>query len=203
MKIKSLVGLYDSNVYILEKQTCLIIDAGVRVEEVKKIVGNKKVVGVLLTHGHFDHCFYANDYAREFDCPIYAHKNAQMTMSQPNAICSTNGQTVNDFSRFHFFESEGKMTLQDFEISIYHLAGHSHCQCGYLIEENFFVGDFLFEKSFGRIDLVSSNKKDMISSLIKSENIPYQTLYSGHGNKSSKQEQISHLPIFLKFLTRN
>lgn len=204
MKITRLVGLYESNVFILiNGDACLIIDSGVEVERVKNVVNGKKVMGVLLTHGHYDHCFYANDYAREFFCKIYAHENGKITMSDSEGICSINNQTIKDFSQFKFFNSEGRIILGDFKIDIFYLPGHSHCSCGYLIDGNLFCGDFLFEKSFGRIDLKYSNKKDMISSLIKSENIPYFKLYSGHGNSSKKDEQISHIPLFLKFLTRN
>lgn len=204
MKITALVGLYDANVYILEKgQECLIIDGGVEVEKVKKVVGGKKVVGVFLTHGHFDHCFYANDYAKEFDCPVYAHKNARITMADSEGICSPSGQRLDNFSSFIFFDEEKRVKLGEFEIDIFHLAGHSHCQCGYLIDENLFCGDFLFAKSFGRIDLKYSNKGDMIASLLKSQDIGYHTLFSGHGEPSTKDEQIAHLPLFIKFLTRN
>lgn len=203
MKITRLVGLYEANVYILEKgEECLIIDAGVELKKVKNVVGDKKVVGILLTHGHFDHCFYANDYSKEFSCSVYAHKNALITMSDSEGIYSPNGQIIEDFSSFIFFDEEKRMKLGDFVIDIYHLAGHSHCQCGYLIDDNFFCGDFLFEKSFGRIDLKYSNKKDMLASLLRSQDIPYKTLFSGHGETSSKEEQLSHIPLFLRFLTR-
>ncbi len=204
MKILNLVGLYESNVYVLEKgNECIIIDAGVSVSEVKKLIKDKKVLGIFLTHGHFDHSFFAGEYAHEFGCKIYAHHNAKLTMENRDAFCSNNGQIITDFSNFEFFNGDTRFVLGDFEIDAFYLPGHCNCECGYLIEGNFFAGDFLFEKSFGRIDLMFSSKKDMIASLIKSQDIPYNILYSGHGEKSTKKEQLSHLPIFLKFLTRN
>lgn len=204
MKITRLIGLYESNVFVLEKSDeCLIIDGGVEVDKVKKVIGNKKVVGVFLTHGHFDHCFYANEYAKEFSCFVYAHQNAKITMADSEGICSPRGQTIKDFSSFIFFNEEKRFKIGDFVIDVYHLTGHSHCECGYLVEGNFFCGDFLFEKSFGRIDLKYSSKSDMIASLLKSQNIHYKTLFSGHGEPSSKEEQDNNLPLFIKFLTRN
>lgn len=204
MKITRLVGLYESNVYILEKgDECLIVDAGVKVENIKKVIQNKKVVGILLTHGHFDHCFYANDYARIFNCKIFAHENAKLTMSDPIAFCGDNEQIVTDFSNFEFFKKEKILKLGNFNVQIFILPGHCHCQCGYLIENDLFCGDFLFEKSFGRIDLKFSSKKDMISSLKRSKDICYNTLYSGHGISSDKATQLAHLDLFLKFLNRN
>lgn len=50
-----IVGKLEENCYILEKgDECIIIDPG---DEVDKIISNinKKVVGILVTHYHFDH----------------------------------------------------------------------------------------------------------------------------------------------------
>lgn len=204
MNITQLTGLYESNVYLLEKgDEFIIIDAGVDVDKVAQIIDNKKVLGIFLTHGHYDHCFYANDYAKKFNCKIYAHKNSKITMSDQEGICSPNGEKVDDFSKFSFFSTESRLEFGDFKIDVFFLAGHCHCECGYLIDGNLFVGDFLFKKSFGRIDLKYSNKKDMIASLLRSKNIPYRFLYSGHGEPSSKADQLDHLSLYLRFLTRN
>lgn len=44
----------DANVYLVEKNNqILIIDSGADLEKIKDIIGSKKVVGVLLTHGHY------------------------------------------------------------------------------------------------------------------------------------------------------
>ena len=62
---------YESNVFILEKNNeVLIVDCGIPASEIKKHIGNKKVVGVLLTHGHFDHAYYVEEYANTFDTKI-------------------------------------------------------------------------------------------------------------------------------------
>ena len=204
LKIIKLVGLYDSNVYILEKDNeCLIIDAGLSLEKVKEVVRDKKVVGVLLTHGHFDHSFFANDYAKYFGCKILAHENSKLTMSDKTAFCGDNGQVINEFSAFDFFKGEWGKSLGEFKVKCFYFPGHCHCECGYLIEDNLFAGDFLFEKSFGRIDLKFSSKEDMIKSLSRVREIEFETLYSGHGNSSKKEAQLSNINLFLRFLTRN
>jgi len=49
-----------SNAYIIKNNSneALIIDAGVNACKIKKHLNGEKVVGILLTHLHFDHSYY-------------------------------------------------------------------------------------------------------------------------------------------------
>ena len=50
------VGDLETNCYILiNNNKCLIIDPGDEYEKIKNEVSNKEVVGVIITHHHFDH----------------------------------------------------------------------------------------------------------------------------------------------------
>ena len=50
------VGPLDENCYILKKNnTCLVIDPGDDYLKIKESIGEDKVIGVLITHSHFDH----------------------------------------------------------------------------------------------------------------------------------------------------
>ena len=204
MKIHKLVSdYYDANVFVLEKSgNCLIVDSGVNIELIKKVVGDKKVLGVLLTHGHYDHSRYCNEYAREFDCKVYANKNVVKTMTDSEAVYSPNGETINDFSKFCFIDGDKNLKLDDFAIDCYYCPGHSICSECYLIEKNLFAGDVLFDKGFGRVDLKFSDKEKMLKSLTKLESVKFQTLYSGHGGESGYQNQIRNISLFKKFLSR-
>ena len=57
MKIEKVItGLLDENCYVLKKNgTCLVIDPGDDYAKIKEVVGDDKVLAVLLTHSHFDH----------------------------------------------------------------------------------------------------------------------------------------------------
>ena len=51
-----IVGPLEENCYILEKENkVLVIDPGDEIEKIKKAIGSKEVLGVLITHNHFDH----------------------------------------------------------------------------------------------------------------------------------------------------
>lgn len=204
MKISKLVSnLLDSNTFILQKDSeVLIIDCGCKLDLVKRFVGGKKVAGILLTHGHYDHALYCNEYAKEFDCDIYANENIVTTMSDPQAFYSEDGSNINEFCHFKFLNKDGQFEIGNFEIECFSLPGHSPCCEGYLIEGNFFVGDFLFAKSFGRVDFVNSDKQDMLKSFEKVKNIEFNKVFSGHGEESTKEDQIRNLSLYKRFLTR-
>ena len=57
MDIKCVVtGYLDENCYILSKDNnCLVVDPGDDYNKIKEAIGDKKVLGVLITHSHADH----------------------------------------------------------------------------------------------------------------------------------------------------
>ena len=104
MNITKLTGvIYEQNTFVLEKNgEVIIIDAGARPEEVQSVCDGKNVLAVFLTHGHYDHSIFCNEYAQLFDCPIYADANVKKTMTDAEAMYGENGETINDFSHFIF-----------------------------------------------------------------------------------------------------
>ncbi len=57
MKIdRVVVGSLQTNCYILSiDNNCLVIDPGDEYDKIKRSIGSMNVVGVLVTHNHFDH----------------------------------------------------------------------------------------------------------------------------------------------------
>lgn len=204
MKINKLVSnLLESNTFILENDDeCLVIDCGCELEAVKDVVGNKKVMGILLTHGHFDHSAHCNEYASYFNCKLYASEEIKATLTDKIAIYNEDYSIIKDISKFIYVKDEENLKLGGFDIKCYAFPGHCPCAMGFLIDNNLFAGDFLFAKSFGRVDLKNGNKEEMLASLNKLENIDFETLYSGHGEESTKEDQLRNLKLYKRFLTR-
>ena len=204
MKITKLVShILESNTYVVEKgDEVVIIDCGCEFEMVKQVVGEKKVIAILLTHGHYDHALYCNEYAQQFNCKIFANENIKITLSNPETFYSEDESGIDDISNFIFIREDCKLKLGEFDINCYSFPGHSPCCEGYVIENNLFAGDFLFAKSFGRVDLINSNKADMLESFEKIRDVDFKNMYSGHGEESTKEEQLTHFKLFRKFLER-
>lgn len=204
MEVKKIIGQFlDANVHIISKDgKCLIIDSGAFLYDTIKAVGKDRVVGVLLTHGHFDHSCHCLDYAKFFGCKIYASEKIKDTLTDPVAIYSEHGDTITDFSNFVFIGQDQTIRIDDFVVKCYHCPGHSKCCECYIIDNKLFAGDVLFSQGIGRTDLKGSNKEEMYNSICKLEKLDFDEVYSGHGEKSTYADQMKNIAVFKRFLTR-
>ena len=204
MNITKVIGvIYEQNTYILEKDgDCIIIDAGAKPEDIRKLCEGKNVLAVFLTHGHYDHSIFYEEYTKLFDCKIYANKNVVKTMTDAVALYSENGKVFNDFSNFVFLDDYEKLKIGSFCVECFYCPGHSICSQCFLIDKNLFAGDVLFSQGIGRTDLKFGSKEDMFNSLCKLEALDYENVFSGHGEESDKNEQRKNISLFKRFLSR-
>lgn len=198
---------YESNVFIVEKNNeVLIIDAGAKVEEVKKAVGNQKVVGILLTHGHFDHSYFVEEYMKEFGAKVYASEYIKEYLEEPKKNCSTDYEgcylEVKDFSNFVLLSGEGKIKIGEFKVQYKQLGGHSRSDMCFKIDDEIYVGDTVLGRAVGRTDLYGGDKQAMVKSLKYLQGLNYSIMHCGHGEDFEKATQDKVCQIYIKFLSR-
>lgn len=199
--IKIVSNFLDSNVFVChDKKNTFIIDCGADVEKVLEAIKGK-VSAIFLTHGHYDHAKNAVEYAKVFNCKIYANKNIQELLSDPAKNYGENF-VVQDFSNFIFLNDDGSITINGEKIKYYYCPGHSKCCTCFLINNLLFTGDVLFSQGIGRTDLYSGSKLQMLESLKKLQTVPFEHTYSGHGDDSTKENQDKNIKVFIKFLSR-
>lgn len=199
MEVKSFsLGPYQTNCYVVSQDNqVIIIDPSAKGELIaKSIDSDKKVLAILLTHGHFDHFGGAQYLLDHFKCPIYIHEDDVELLEDPqkNYSMELNMTLKNDV----LILQEGMMQIGPFMISILHTPGHSEGSVSFHIEDALFAGDLIFKMSIGRTDLYGGNERQMMKSLkmIKtfSENL---TIYPGHGPKTTLDFEKKYNP-FLK-----
>ena len=206
MKIEKMVRaeLLDSNTYIFETQNgVILIEAGIEPAVLKKQLNGRKVLAVLLTHAHYDHCFHVDQYIKEFACPVFLHKNGVAQMyGKVNNYSEGHWLVKSPESAFTFLEGNGQIDIWGTEVKFYSTPGHSHsCMC-FLLGGALFAGDLLFRSGVGRTDLETSNKKALLQSLKLVETLKFDVLYSGHGEESNFERQSQNISVFIKFLSR-
>lgn len=154
MEINSVVvGPLDTNCYILNNNgKVIIIDPG---DEKDKIINevNGEVVGIIITHHHFDHVGAMEEIKKYYEVNVYDYSN----LKENNKI-------------------------DDFEFKMIRTPGHTDDSITIYFEKEkiMFVGDFIFYGSIGRTDLggnVSDMKKSIESILLYDDDIK---LYPGH-----------------------
>ncbi len=158
MKIVTNGALFE-NCYVLEKDNkYLIIDPGSEFDRINSYINKDgEVLGILITHRHFDHIGALEDCVRAYSCPVYDK-------------LTTDEETVYKIGPFSF--------------KVIFNPGHTPDSITfYFYQDNkMFCGDFVFEGNIGRCDLEGGSMEEMMKSIEKIKKYPdTTTLYPGHG----------------------
>ena len=167
MEIKKvIVGYLEENCYLIkEGNKGLIVDPGDEIDKILNMIGDTDIVGILITHAHFDHIGALDDLVKHFDVPIYYHNiNNELTYEKLIDV------------------KEQEYEIDNFIFKVLYTPGHRNDSVTYFIGNNMFTGDFIFRLSIGRTDLEYGSDEEMMESINKikrySNNI---TIYPGHG----------------------
>lgn len=196
--------IYESNVFITKNT--LIVDAGANLEKLEKCLAGCKVGGVLLTHGHFDHTYFAMDYAQKYGVKIYASVKIEEYLREPKKNYSTDFDgmelKIDDFSNFVLLHGDGEFSAQNAKVKYFQLGGHSKSDMCFLVGDDLYVGDTIIGRGIGRMDLYGGNKQDMLESLKKISALSYKTMHSGHGEDLTKEMADKVIATYIRFLSR-
>ena len=158
-------GYLDENCYILSKNgKCLIVDPGDDYNDIVKAVGDNKVLGVLITHSHFDHIGALRNFLVKRSIKIFKRSNLE----------------------------EKEYEIEDFKFKCIYTPGHSKDSVTFYFEEDkvMFIGDFIFKNSIGRTDLPGGSDVEMQESIKKILEYPDDTkLYPGHNSNTTLGEE--------------
>lgn len=200
LKSKYMHGIMEQNTYVLLKgKFAVIIDSGAEVQEVKEIVGDRKVLGVLFTHLHFDHFWYVDKYLEEFDTFAYIQEgfDNKFEKAELNGSHLIRRVVEKNISKNRIKYYAKNLKLENFDIEVVETPGHSaDCVC-LLIEKQLFTGDTIFSDCIGRIDLIDSDKDKMIESLEKIRELDFETAYPGHYETASKEEIVKTIGFYI------
>ena len=141
IKSKFLRNLLDQNSFILTTdKEAVIVDAGAELEDVKEVVGNKKVLAVLLTHLHFDHFWNLDKYLEEFGCPVYISKDFEWKFcdSKANGSCIIRKELTRIIPQNKIKYYAKFLELGAFKLEIIPTPGHSKDSVCILWDRNLF-----------------------------------------------------------------
>lgn len=155
---KVIVGPLETNCYILSiDNKCLVIDPGDEIDKIKEVIGNKEVIGVIITHYHFDHI------------GALKYFNKDLVLNKSNLE-----------------EKEYDIEGFKFEV-IFTPGHKEDCITIYFKENKvMFTGDFIFKNDIGRTDLEGGDMSLMLESLDKMKKYDKDIIiYPGHGDKTN------------------
>lgn len=166
------VGKLDCNCYLISKgNKALLVDPGDDFNKIDKLIKDKELVGILITHGHFDHVMALDDVISKYKVPVYRYSNLK----------------------------EGEFKIDEFTFEVIYTPGHLTDCITYYFKDDLamFTGDFLFYNTIGRCDLIGSDYEEMKNSIEKikqySDNI---VIYPGHGRSTNLGREKNNNPYF-------
>jgi glyoxylase-like metal-dependent hydrolase (beta-lactamase superfamily II) len=180
------MGAYQTNCYIVTKDgKDIIIDPGV--DATQWVVQNvTNPVAILNTHGHFDHVWSNDALQKALKVKLYTPKDDLFFLQKSSFMPDLPPSTPD----YEVLPNE-TLNIEGIEVKFHHFPGHTPGCSVIEIDDAWFSGDFIFERSIGRTDFPYSSAEDMKKSLLRFKEIPYdKVVYPGHGNTTTiKQEQ--------------
>lgn len=180
-----------SNTYIVSTDKgSIIFDPSCDIRTIQRYIKENNVLGVFLTHGHFDHFKELEKVLKTYNVKCYLHKNAKdkifdLDLSYARMFNSFKTPEIKE-DVFVFVKDGNKIKLEDIEIKVLFTPGHTNCSVVYIINDMMISGDTLFKLSVGRTDLATGNKLNQMQTLDMLKRIKTDYIvYPGHDEVTS------------------
>ena len=183
------VGPVQTNCYFLYREDtkdCVIVDPGDAADMIERKVSEMqgKPVGILLTHGHFDHIMAADEVRKKYNIPIYASEKEETTLLNPKVNLSVFGHGSCTLDADVYLKDLQVVELAGFSVQMIETPGHTVGSCCYYLKEEgvLFSGDTVFQGSVGRTDFPEGSTAAIVRSLHRLlDTLPDETeVYPGH-----------------------
>lgn len=191
------VGEAQANAYIVfapERGDALAIDPGAEPEAIRLALRGRKLSGILITHGHFDH-IGAVKALRGDEAPVFIHERDAKMLTNPNLNLSIMIGQEYDQGAPDFCLTEGEVEIAGVRLVVLHTPGHTPGSVCFLCGDTLFSGDTLFRRGIGRCDLPGGDEGAMERSLKRLAELDANIrVCPGHGEGTTIGEERRYLP---------
>lgn len=174
---------------IAQGKKALLVDPAWEMETIEQTLTAKdlELVGVLFTHGHFDHVKSAEKLLEKHQLKAYLEeKDVPLSELPPSVL--------------HTYSGDQTFEIGPFKVHILATPGHTAGSVCIHIGSFLFTGDTLFPGACGRVDLPTSSPRAMLKSLQRIADLPDDVIiYAGHSYggrcRSTVGEEQLHNPF--------
>ena len=191
------LGQLETNCYLVwdeETKKGVVIDPaddGIGISE-EVIAKGIKIVGILMTHGHFDHSLAALDLKLIYNVPIYLSGKDKFLLERQDETAKhflkMEIETPNIVEIDKNLENIDEIELGKEKLKVIKTGGHTPGSVCFYHEKQkiLFSGDTLFKGLRGRTDFSYGSTKKIYESLRKLMELPEETeVLSGHGEATN------------------
>lgn len=195
---------FASNCYIVHNGTdAFVVDPSISEKKILKNLEERGLVlkGILLTHGHFDHIWRAQELRNETKAPLYVHEldDEMLTDAQKNAYRTFTGNDFTVKKADVLLQGGDTVELGNEIMKVIHTPGHTRGSVCYDTGDSLLTGDTIFAQGFGRCDLYGGDMgalKSSIEKLTKMAETENRWIFCGHGESSTLRQATERLKYY-------
>jgi glyoxylase-like metal-dependent hydrolase (beta-lactamase superfamily II) len=196
------LGPIATNCYVVrtsdEASEAVVIDPGGDAAELGRELERLGVtcVGILITHGHWDHLGGVADLADATGAPVYMAAEERIALERINDFAPAE-LPLRPYTPDVLLEGYETLDLAGISFQTLRVPGHSPAHLAYYAEGCLFSGDVLFAGSVGRTDLPFGDWDTLVASIrLLADRFPPETVvYSGHGPETTLGDELARNPF--------
>ncbi|WP_314129811.1 MBL fold metallo-hydrolase [Schaalia odontolytica] len=197
------VGAWKAECYALTNEAgTIVLDPGAEPQRILRWLGDKKVVGIILTHCHSDHIGAVNELVEAYGCWVAC--GARDVDGVADVHRSGFDEEGIDYTVDHVdraLEEGDVVTWGGDSLTVLNTPGHTPGSICLLCEDHkvMFSGDMLFQGAIGSTAFVLGNDADMVRSCARlTELDPALRVYPGHGGPTTMRAELPMLAFIVQ-----
>lgn len=180
------IGSIGTNCYVIadEQGQAAIIDCDGNTAPLHQYITENHLnpTHILLTHGHFDHIGAVEEVKEKYGCQVYAAKEEMRVLADPSInFSASTGISISITPDVCVTEGD-VIEVGNLKFTVLLTPGHTEGSICFMIDNNIFSGDTLFQGSCGRTDFPTGDWQTILQSLKRLRDLPGNyNVYPGHG----------------------
>jgi hydroxyacylglutathione hydrolase len=196
------LGPIGTNCYVvraeLSASEAVVVDPSGDATELRLLLARlgARCVGILVTHGHWDHLVGVADLAEGTGASVYMAEGERSLLEDPNRFTPP-GLTLRPYTPDVLLTGGETIELAGVTFDVLSVPGHSPAHLAYHADGCLFSGDVLFAGSVGRVDLPGADWDTLVASIrsLVDRYPPGTIVYSGHGPPTTLGEELERNPF--------
>jgi hydroxyacylglutathione hydrolase len=196
------LGPIGTNSYVVRADEAtgdaIVVDPSGEATELRLLLARlgARCVGILLTHGHWDHLVGVADLAEGTGAPVYMAEGERSLLEEPNRFTPP-GLTLRSYTPDVLLRGGETIELAGLALDVVAVPGHSPAHLAYHVDESLFSGDVLFAGSVGRTDLPGGDWDLLLASIraLVEAYPPETVVYPGHGPPTTLGAELARNPF--------